>query len=144
MTIRALVVDDEPLARQSVRRFLKNHPDTCVLDECGDGQSAVAAILSNKPDLVFLDVQMPELDEFAVVNRVGVERMPTTIFVTATIKYALRAFDANALDYLLKPFGKTRFDWALARARERLSHHADREIMQRFLETIERLAGQKT
>ncbi|HEX4227771.1 MAG TPA: LytTR family DNA-binding domain-containing protein [Bryobacteraceae bacterium] len=144
MSIRALIVDDEPLARQSIRRFLKNHPDVSVLDECGDGQSAVAAILSTKPDLVFLDVQMPELDGFAVVNRVGVDRMPATIFVTAYDQYALRAFDANALDYLLKPFGKTRFDRALARARERLSQHADREVMRRFLETIESAAWQKS
>ncbi|HWF45914.1 MAG TPA: LytTR family DNA-binding domain-containing protein [Bryobacteraceae bacterium] len=143
MSIRTVIVDDEPLARQSVRRFLKNHPDICVLDECGDGQSAVAAILSAKPDLVFLDVQMPELDGFGVINRVGVEQMPATIFVTAYDHYALGAFDANALDYLLKPFGKTRFDRALARARGRLSQHADREVMQRLLETIENVAAQK-
>jgi two-component system LytT family response regulator len=137
MSIRALIADDEPLARQSLRRFLKYHSDIELLGECGDGQSAVDTILTNKPDLIFLDVQMPELDGFAVVNRVGVERMPATIFVTAYDQYALAAFDANALDYLLKPFGKTRFDRALARARERIALHADRESIQRFLEAIE-------
>src|ERR1700756_3132658 len=100
MSIRALIIDDEPLARQSVRRLLKSHADIEVLGECGDGQSAVDAILTKKPDLVFLDVQMPELDGFAVISRIGAEQMPATIFVTAYDQYALAAFDANALDYL--------------------------------------------
>ena len=137
MSIGALIVDDEPLARQSVRRFLKSHPEISVVGECADGQSAVTAILANKPDLVFLDVQMPELDGFAVVNRIGVEQMPATIFVTAYDQYALAAFDANALDYLLKPFGKSRFDRALARARERLAVSPDPEVLWRFLKAIE-------
>ena|ERR1700728_854005 len=136
MSIRALIVDDEPLARQSVRRFLKYHADIEVLGEYADGQSAADAILADKPDLVFLDVQMPELDGLAVVNRVGAERMPGTIFVTAYDRYALAAFDANAVDYLLKPFGKTRFDRALARARERLALNTSREAMQRLLEAM--------
>jgi two-component system LytT family response regulator len=138
MSIRSLIVDDEPLARHSIRRFLKYHPDIEVVDECGDGQTAVNAILANKPDLVFLDVQMPELDGFAVIHRIGVEHMPATIFVTAYDQYALNAFDANALDYLLKPFGRARFDRALHRARERLSGPLDREILRRLLQTMER------
>src|SRR5690242_10735882 len=137
MTIRALIVDDEPLARQSVRRFLKDHLDVQVLGECCAGQSAVDTILANNLDLVFLDVQMPELDGFAVINRVGADRMPGTIFVTAYDQYALAAFDANALDYLLKPFGKARFDRALARARERIALQVNRESLQRFLEAME-------
>jgi two-component system LytT family response regulator len=141
VSIRALVIDDEPLARQSVRRFLRPHGDIQVVAECGDGQSAVTAILSSRPDLVFLDVQMPEMDGFAVVNRIGVEHMPATIFVTAYDQYALRAFDANALDYLLKPFGKTRFERALARARERIAGSLDREATQRILRTMESVAG---
>ena len=115
MSIRTLIVDDEPLARKSVCRFLKNHPDVVVLAECGDGLSAVASIAFHKPELVFLDVQMPELDGFGVINRVGVNQMPATIFVTAHDQYALAAFDASALDYLLKPFGRARFDRALSR-----------------------------
>jgi len=140
MSIRALVVDDEPLARQSVRRFLRYHADIQVIAECGDGQSAFAAILAKKPDLVFLDVQMPEMDGFEVIRRIGVEHMPATIFVTAYDHYALEAFDANALDYLLKPFGKTRFERALARARERIGGTLDREAAQRILRTIESMA----
>jgi two-component system, LytTR family, response regulator len=143
MSIRALIADDELLARQSIRRFLKHHPDIDVVDECGDGQSAAAAILTHRPDLVFLDVQMPELDGFAVVNRVGVEQMPATIFVTAYDQYALAAFDANALDYLLKPFGKARFDRALARARERLTERPSHELMQRLLRTMEKASSEK-
>ncbi len=143
MPIRALIVDDEPLARQSIRRFLKNHPDIHVLGEFGDGQSAVTAILAARPDLVFLDVQMPELDGFAVVNRIGVEQMPATIFVTAYDQYAVRAFDANALDYLLKPFGKTRFERTLTRARERLAGNVDREMIQRLVRTMETVAGRQ-
>jgi two-component system LytT family response regulator len=136
MSIRSLIIDDEQLARHSIRRFLKHHPDIEVLGECGDGQSAVNAILAYKPDLVFLDVQMPELDGFGVVHRVGAEQMPVTIFVTAHDQYALAAFDANALDYLLKPFGKARFDRAMGRARERLAGLSDREQLTRVLQTV--------
>jgi two-component system LytT family response regulator len=141
MSIRSLIIDDEQLARHSIRRFLKYHADIEVLDECGDGETAVNEIVANKPDLVFLDVQMPELDGFAVVNRIGVEQMPTIIFVTAYDQYALAAFDANAADYLLKPFGKARFDRALNRARERLSGPLDREMLRRLLQTMERQKG---
>jgi len=137
MTIRALIVDDEPLARQSVRRFLKYHPDIEVVAECGDGRSAVTAIQADKPDIIFLDVQMPEMDGFEVVNRIGVDRMPAAIFVTAYDQYALRAFDANALDYLLKPFGKARFERALTRAREGIAGGLDKEATQRILRVME-------
>jgi two-component system LytT family response regulator len=138
MSIRSLIIDDEQLARHSIRRFLKHHPDVEVVDECGDGQAAVNAILATKPDLVFLDVQMPELDGFGVVNRIGVEHMPATIFVTAHDQYAVAAFDANALDYLLKPFGKARFDRALGRARERLTGLPDPETLRRLLQAMGR------
>ena len=141
MSIRALVIDDEPLARQIVRRFLKNHHDIEVTGEYGDGRSAIEAILAQKPDLVFLDVQIPEMDGFEVVSRIGVERMPATIFVTAYDQYALQVFDANALDYLLKPFGKTRFDRVLARARERIAGSLDREAAQRILRAMEGAAA---
>jgi len=91
--MRAMVIDDEPLARRSVRRFLKAYADVELIGECGDGESAVAAILTKQPDLVFLDVQMPEMDGFEVVRKMGADRMPVTIFVTAYDRYALRAFD---------------------------------------------------
>jgi two-component system LytT family response regulator len=142
MSISALIADDESLARESIRRFLRHHPDIEVLQECSDGQSAAVAILEQQPQLVFLDIQMPELDGFGVVARVGVEQMPATIFVTAYDQYALAAFDINALDYLLKPFGRARFDRALARARERLASRQDRELMQSLLESVAKAAVQ--
>jgi two-component system, LytTR family, response regulator len=106
MTIRALIVDDEPLARRGLLRFLKNDPEAEIVAECGDGESAVATILSKKPDLVFLDVQMPEMDGLSVVRTVGISRMPVTIFVTAYDRYALRAFEVNAI-ICLNPLGRS-------------------------------------
>ncbi len=142
MSISALIADDESLARESIRRFLRRHPDIEVLQECSDGQSAAVAILEQQPQLVFLDIQMPELDGFEVIEQVGVDKMPATIFVTAYDQYALTAFDTNALDYLLKPFGRDRFDRALARARERLASRPDRELMQSLLQSIVKSAVQ--
>jgi two-component system LytT family response regulator len=139
VSIRILVVDDEPLARNSVRRFLKNNAEVEVIGECGDGESAVAAILTKKPDLVFLDVQMPERDGFEVLRRVGAEQMPAIIFVTAFDRYALQAFDANALDYLLKPFRKERFERALARAKTHISGHQNHEEARRILAGLEQV-----
>lgn len=142
MSIRALIADDEPPGREGIRRLLRHHPDIEVVQECCDGESAVTAILDQQPELVFLDVQMPELDGFRVIERVGVDKMPATIFVTAYDHYALAAFDTNALDYLLKPFGKARFDRALTRARERLSSRPHRELMQSLLQTVAKAAIQ--
>jgi two-component system, LytTR family, response regulator len=121
VTIRALVVDDEPLARRSIRRFLDKGSGVEIIDQCGDGNSAVEAIRTQKPDLVFLDVQMPEKTGLDVIREIGPDAMPVTVFVTAYDRYAIRAFDANAIDYLLKPFGKQRFDMALKRAKERIA-----------------------
>jgi two-component system LytT family response regulator len=119
MSLRALIVDDELLARKALSRLLKSEAGVSVIGHCGDGESAVDAIRRTRPDLVFLDVQMPEMDGFRVVEAIGVEHMPVTIFVTAFDRYALDAFDANAVDYLLKPFAAGRLSRALARARER-------------------------
>ena len=115
--IRALVVDDEPIARERVLSLLQQEEDVEVVAECGDGPQAVSAIQHHTPDLVFLDVQMPGLDAFGVINAIGAERMPTVIFVTAYDEYALRAFEVHALDYLLKPFGRDRFRETLKHAR---------------------------
>jgi two-component system LytT family response regulator len=115
--IRALIVDDEPLARQRLRALLAGEPDIEVIGECADGSEAVAAIREHEPDLLFLDVQMPKLDGFGVLETVGPEQMPATIFVTAYDRYALQAFEVHALDYLLKPFDRKRFQKALRRAR---------------------------
>jgi two-component system LytT family response regulator len=117
MNLRALVVDDEPLARQRIRHLLRRASDIEVAGECANGLEAVKAIEDLAPDLVFLDIQMPELDGFGVVEAIGADRMPPTLFVTAYDQHALRAFEVHALDYLLKPFSPGRFHEALDRAR---------------------------
>ncbi|HVH12759.1 MAG TPA: LytTR family DNA-binding domain-containing protein [Longimicrobium sp.] len=119
--LRVLIVDDEPLARELLASMLAGEPDVRIAGECGDGAAAVAWIEAHAPDLVFLDVQMPELDGFGVVQAVGADRMPATVFVTAYDQYALRAFDANALDYLLKPFDEERLARTLERVRRRVA-----------------------
>ncbi|HEX9009004.1 MAG TPA: LytTR family DNA-binding domain-containing protein [Holophagaceae bacterium] len=117
MTLRTLIVDDEVLARQRIRQLLQGVPDVEVVRECANGVEAVQAIEDLAPDLVFLDIQMPELDGFGVIEAVGADRMPATLFVTAFDQHALRAFEVHALDYLLKPFDTARFLTALERAR---------------------------
>ena len=121
--IRALVVDDESLARRNLTVLLRDDPDIASVTECESGMEAVEEIRKSKPDLVFLDVQMPECGGFDVLELLGNE-LPTIIFVTAYDEYALRAFEAGALDYLLKPFDDTRFRRALNRAKDRLAHYA--------------------
>jgi two-component system LytT family response regulator len=118
--IRALIVDDEPLARKGVAQLVEPVEDVTVVAEAADGPQAVERIREHEPDLVFLDVQMPEMTGLEVVREVGVDRMPLTIFVTAYDEYALDAFDAQALDYLLKPIDEERFAEALDRARSQL------------------------
>ena len=119
--IRTLVVDDEPLARSNLSILLGLDPDIEIIGECGSGLEALAKIRGLKPDLVFLDVQMPECDGFEVLERLGKDLPPAVIFVTAYDQYALKAFEAGALDYLLKPFDNARFDRALTRAKGRLA-----------------------
>ena len=139
---RVLVVDDEPLARRTIRRFVGKNTGVEIVGECGDGESAVQAIQDSKPDLVFLDIQMPEMDGFQVLSKIGADQMPVTIFVTAYDRFALRAFDVNAIDYLLKPVGKPRFERALARAKQRIAGKIDCEV-QRVISTLEQLAAAK-
>jgi two-component system LytT family response regulator len=119
--MRVLVVDDEPVARRRIRRLLRDERDVEIVGEAGDGRSAVAAIRTLAPDLVLLDVQMPEMDGFDVVQALGADGMPVCIFVTAFDRYALRAFDVHALDYLLKPIDGPRLQRAMARARTRIA-----------------------
>jgi two-component system, LytTR family, response regulator len=119
--IRALIVDDEPLARRKIRRLLRGAPDVVVAGECGDGAAAAAMVRELAPDLVFLDVQMPGLDGFAVLDALPPTRAPALVFTTAYDEYAARAFEVRALDYLVKPFSRARFDEALRRAREALA-----------------------
>jgi two-component system LytT family response regulator len=126
--IRALVVDDEPLARERIRGLLAKEDDVELVGECADGPSAIEAIERDGPDLVFLDVQMPELDGFDVLEAVEPEKLPCVIFVTAYDEYAVRAFEVHALDYVLKPFENTRLLAALERARERRRSRQDGEL----------------
>lgn len=118
--IRALIVDDEAASRRRIRQFLGDLPDVEVIGECEDGQEAVATIEAQSPDLLFLDVQMPRLGGFDVIERVGAGRMPAVIFVTAFDKFAVRAFEVYALDYVLKPFDRERLRRAVERAREQI------------------------
>jgi two-component system, LytTR family, response regulator len=121
MTFTALVVDDEPIARLAIVRQLRDDPDIELIDECGDGVSAVETIRNTSPDLVFLDIQMPGITGLDVVASIGAGRMPATVFVTAYEQFAVRAFDANAVDYLVKPFSRERFADALRRVKMRLA-----------------------
>ena len=118
--MRVLVVDDEPIARSNLRVLLKGDPTVTWIGECGGGREALCEIKRAKPDLLFLDVKMPEVDGFKVLDALGSEA-PVTVFVTAFDEHAIRAFDAGALDYLLKPFDDARFERALKRAKERLA-----------------------
>lgn len=120
MTLRVLVVDDEPLARERIRELLRACDGIEVVGECADGESAVAAIEAHSPDLVFLDIQMPALNGFDVLEALGAGRLPGIIFITAFDEYAVRAFETGALDYLLKPVTAERFQAALERASARL------------------------
>jgi len=118
---RVLIVDDEPLARERIRTLLSEDTGFEVAGEAGDGATAAQAIMALNPDLVFLDVQMPGSDGFDVIDAVGPDKMPFVVFVTAYDRYALRAFDVHALDYLLKPFDRERFRQALLRAHQQLA-----------------------
>ena len=122
MNIRALIVDDEPLARERIRILLRDEPDVEILGECANGAEAAAQIEKHNPDLLFLDVQMPEMDGFEVLQNVTAEKLPTVIFITAFDQHAVRAFDAHALDYLLKPFKPARFKEAVQRARGHIAN----------------------
>lgn len=115
--IRAIVVDDESLAREALLVMLSDDPEIEVIAECRNGKEAVAAIRQQSPDIVFIDIHMPEMDGFQVISEIGTQQMPVTVFVTAYDKHALRAFEAHALDYLLKPFDHDRFNTALQRAK---------------------------
>jgi two-component system LytT family response regulator len=130
--IRTVIVDDEPLARSNLAVLLRAEPDVEIAGECSSGSEALTAIRSLKPDLLFLDVQMPECDGFDVIEQLGSDVPPAVVFVTAYDQYALRAFEAGALDYLLKPFDNVRFGRALQRARQQ----AARKDLPRKLDRI--------
>lgn len=133
--IRALIIDDEPLLRERVRTLLKEYGDIELIGECRDGQEAVNMILIERPDLIFLDIQMPELDGFEVIKAISDEYLPAIVFITAFDEYAIRAFEVNAIDYLLKPINESRFKQAVERTIDRLqqpdrhAHDFDRNLL---------------
>jgi two-component system LytT family response regulator len=133
---RVIIADDEPLARARLRMLLAEEPWVEVIAECSDGPSTITAIEKFRPELVFLDVQMPGGSGFDVIESVGAGRMPFVIFVTAFDRYALRAFDVHALDYLLKPFDRDRFRDALVRARERIERSSNGDLERRLLAIV--------
>ena len=131
-----LVADDEAPARQRIIDLLRRDSSVAAIIEAPDGLSAVEIIQNRKPDLIFLDVQMPELNGLEVIAEVGAERMPLTVFVTAYDEHAIRAFEANALDYLLKPFSDERFEMTMARVSRRMDERSVREFGRRILRMV--------
>jgi two-component system, LytTR family, response regulator len=137
--IRTLIVDDEPLARQRLRRLLEADPEVSIIGECSDGEQALADLRERRPDLLFLDVQMPALDGFGVLQSLEGDELPIVIFVTAHDRYALKAFEVHALDYLLKPFDKSRFAAALGRAKAQFKQGNAAELNDRLQELLQKV-----
>jgi two-component system LytT family response regulator len=137
LPIKAVIVDDEALARDAIRLRLKNEPDIEVVGEAADGADAVELLRRIQPDLLFLDVQMPVMDGFEVIENVPPDHLPIVVFVTAYDRYALKAFETHALDYLLKPFTASRFHAAIDRARLEVAKSGDRGTHQRLIELLE-------
>lgn len=135
--LRVLIVDDEPLARRAIRLLLAEHPDVVVVGESSGGREAIAAIRELRPDLVFLDVQMPEVGAFDVLTALDPAEIPAIVFVTAYDQYAVPAFEVHALDYLLKPFEDERFELALNRARHTLEARSVQRLARRISDLLE-------
>lgn len=136
MKLRLLIVDDEELARERLKRLLASAADVEIVGECGDGPSAIAAVRKLAPDLLLLDVQMPGMDGFQVLRELGPERLPAVVFVTAFDAHAVRAFEARAVDYLLKPTTRARLHEALARARQTLTAYPEKTVPQTLLDLL--------
>lgn len=143
MKIRTLIVDDEPLGRERIRTLLAGDAEIEVVGESADGRSAISVIEKLTPDLVFLDVQMPEVDGFGVLEAICGELMPAIVFVTAYDRYAVKAFEVHALDYLLKSFDRERFDCALQRAKAAVRHSREGTLNERLAGLIEDLEARK-
>lgn len=141
--IRTLIVDDEALARERLWQLLQNESEVEIIGECSNGREAVEVIGTKLPELIFLDVQMPELDGFGVLEALSTQAAPVVVFVTAHDKFALRAFEIHAVDYLLKPFNRERFQKALARAVAQVRQRAGSEILQRQAAMIAELKSPK-
>lgn len=143
MKIRTLIVDDEPLGRERIRTLLAGDAEIEIIGECPDGRRAITVIEERKPDLVFLDVQMPEVDGFGVLDGICAERMPVIIFVTAYDRYAVQAFEVHALDYLLKSFDRERFSAAVQRAKEEIRRSREGLLNERLAGLLEDLQMKK-
>ncbi|HZS06976.1 MAG TPA: LytTR family transcriptional regulator DNA-binding domain-containing protein [Blastocatellia bacterium] len=135
--ISAVIIDDEPLGRTVIREMLRGDAEIAIVGECANGHEAVEAIDDKHPDLIFLDVQMPEVDGFDVLTALDARRLPVVIFVTAYDQYAVRAFEVHAVDYLLKPFDRERFDKALQRAKSYIRLERNGEVNERILALLE-------
>jgi two-component system, LytTR family, response regulator len=142
-SITTLIVDDEPLARKFVRRMLLEHPSVAVVGECRTGEEAVISIKEKKPDLVFLDVQMPEMDGFSALHALADAALPHIVFVTAYEQYAIQAFESAALDYLLKPFDQLRFDKAMSRVYEKFADRQEDEAHRKKIAGLLEILPQK-
>lgn len=136
MKIKALIVDDEPLARERVRSLLAREPGIEIVGECANGDDALAAIKKHAPQLLFLDVQMPEMDGFELLRRLDSDALPVVVFVTAYDQHAVKAFEIHALDYLLKPFKQSRFKEAVQRAREQIEQQQTDAASRRLLQLL--------
>lgn len=143
MSIRTLIVDDEPLARDRIKRFLRDEPDIEIVGEVGNGADAIKLIRSTTPDLVFLDIQMPVKTGFEAIKSLSEKEMPAIVFVTAFDQYALQAFDVHALDYLLKPFTRDRFKRSVARVRQQIESRRMGGLDERLLSLISDLKTEK-
>jgi two-component system LytT family response regulator len=141
--VRTVIADDEQLARRKLRILLESEPAVQVVAECHDGRQTLAAIRACRPDLLLLDIQMPDLDGFQVLSEISSEDMPVVIFTSAYDQYAIRAFEAHALDYLLKPFDQGRLHQAVERARFELRQSQDREITHRIIQLLSQVNSDK-
>ena len=137
--IRTVIVDDEPLARRRIRRMLARDAEIEIVSDCSNGKEAIAAIKNLKPDLLFLDIQMPEIDGFDVLESLDPSQLPLVIFITAYDQYALRAFEVSAVDYLVKPFDRVRFEKALDRAKLRMAGERGSDLSRQTLALLEEL-----
>lgn len=137
--IRTVIVDDEPLARERLRKLISNEEDLELIEMCENGQEAIDYLSEDLPHLLFLDIQMPEIDGFQVLKKINYEDIPCIVFVTAYDEYALRAFEVNALDYLLKPFDQQRFKKAVARVRNQLQNQTQNQLDSRLTRLVDSL-----